>query len=141
MRVWLAVLLMWLGAATVLAQEPPQPAELQKMYDDALAQLKAAQDRKNELGIENESLKARIAELEKQMGDAQATVATLQASVAASADQTFFYRSYYAAWQVFLGEYPYLKAQWKYFLENGLLSVPHQGPDFMDSDWPFSAEG
>jgi hypothetical protein len=141
MRVWLAVLLVVFGVTSVRAQEPPQPAELQKMYDDALAQLKAAQDRKNELGIENESLKSRIAELEKQVADTRTAVGMLEAQVAENADKTFFYRSYHAAWQVFLHEYPYLMAQWKYFLENGLLSVPHQVPDFMDSDWPFSAEG
>jgi len=141
MRVWLAVLTILFGVVSVHAQEPPQPAELQKMYDDALAQLKAAQDRKNELGIENESLKARIAELEKQVADTQSRVTTLEAAVAESADKTFFYRSHYAAWQTFLSRYPQLMTQWKVFLENGLLSVPHQVPEFIDTDWPLSAKG
>jgi len=49
------------------AQDQPNnnPEELNRKYQDALAQLKSAQDRKNELAAENEKLNARIADLEK----------------------------------------------------------------------------
>jgi len=137
-----------MGAAAVLAcatvvsaQETPSPDELQKMYDDALVQLKAAQDRKNELGIENEQLKGKIAELEQKLTEAQTTNESLQAEVNSAADRTYFLRSYYAAWQRFLERYPQLKTQWDVFLERGPLTAPHDLPDFTEPERPLSAKG
>jgi septal ring factor EnvC (AmiA/AmiB activator) len=132
---------MLIGMATIaLAQEPPKPDELKKMYDDALAQLKAAQERKNELGNENEQLKSRLGELEKKLAETQSRADELQAQVNSAADQTFFLRSHYAAWEHFLTRYPNLMAQWKLFLEGGVLSAsPQQEPRWFEPDWPLSA--
>jgi hypothetical protein len=96
------------------AQNQPNPEDLTKKYEDALAQLKAAQDRKNELATENEQLKARIAELERQASEHHRAAAEY-------AQNTFFLRSHYAAWQTFIDRYPQLKTRWRVFLAGGLL--------------------
>jgi len=115
-RLRLAVgVLVILCSAPSFAQDQPNPDDLNKKYQDALAQLKAAQDRKNELANENEQLKARLAELEKQHEECKRTVA-------GHAEQTFFYRSHYAAWQSFIRRYPRLMLQWEAFLESDILS-------------------
>jgi hypothetical protein len=97
-------------ATPATAQEQPNPEELKKLYDEAISQLKAAQDRKNELAADNEKLQARIAELDKQLLDRDKTAAGW-------AERTWFYRSHYAAWERFLERYPRLREQWKQFLQ------------------------
>ena len=110
-----------------LAQDQPNVDDLNHKYEDALNQLKAAQDRKNELANENEQLKARLAELEKQLEEAKRQAAGF-------AEQTFYLRSHYAAWQSFMKRYPHFAERWKAFLESDLLSVPSQAPDPPESD-------
>ena len=106
------------------AQDQPTADEMDKKYQDALAQLKAAQDRKNELATENEQLKARLAELEKQLNERNREAADW-------ARQTFFLRSHYASWHAFIERYPQLATRWKAFLETDLLS-PLAMPDLID---------
>jgi hypothetical protein len=106
--------------------------QLRKMYDDALVQLKASQDRKAELAGENEKLQARVAELEKQLGEARTELAN-------QAERTFFLRSHYAAWQTFLSRYPSLLQRWRVFMEADVLTAPNEIPQWMDPDWPLSA--
>ncbi|MGH7214127.1 MAG: hypothetical protein ACREIT_05130 [Tepidisphaeraceae bacterium] len=125
-----------------LAQEEPNPEQLKKMYEDALAQLKAAQDRKNEMSKENEVLAAKLAELTKQIETMQPRLDALEKQAAAYAEQTFNLRSHYAAWQEFMKRYPSLLARWRVFLENDLLTVPNDVPEsVVDPNWPFSAQG
>jgi uncharacterized protein YukE len=136
--------LTWIVAvAAVLAGTPPVASafqdgltqeQLKKMYDDALVQLKASQDRKAELAGENEKLQARLAELEKQLADARV-------ELAGQAERSFFLRSHYAAWQQFLQRYPSLLQRWNVFLEADLLSAPNDPPQWHDPEWPLSAEG
>jgi hypothetical protein len=122
------------------AQNQPNPDDLSKKYEDALAQLKAAQDRKNELATENEQLKARIAELEKQADEHRRAAAEY-------AQNTFFLRSHYAAWQTFIDRYPQLKTRWRVFLEGGLLGQDELPEGFDLSPltsvdrWPRGFEG
>lgn len=127
-----AVVLVFCGGAR--AQDQTNPEDLNRKYQDALNQLKAAQDRKNELASENEQLKARLAELEAQ-SEAH------QRSAADYARQTFFLRSQYAAWQSFLQRYPRLLSQWQVFLEGNALAAPAQLPDFIDPAPPLSSVG
>ena len=141
MRWRLCLALLLCCASLLRAQEQQNPEELKKMYDDALAQLKAAQDRKNELGSENEKLQARIAELEKQLVERDARIGQLELAAATHADNTFFLRSHYASWRSFLNLHPQLKARWELFLESELLAAPADLPEFIDSDWPLSAKG
>lgn len=53
-------------SASARAQNPTSSEELQKKLDSTVELLKDAQDRKNELRIENQQLQKRIAELEHQ---------------------------------------------------------------------------
>ncbi len=64
-----AILLMTAAAG---ADEPLKPEQLKKAYDDALVQLKAAQDRKAELAKENEALAAKVEDLKKQLAASSA---------------------------------------------------------------------
>lgn len=130
LRAAMVVVLVFCGAGW--AQDQPNPEELNRKYQDALDQLKAAQDRKNELANENEQLKARIAELEKQLEDHKRASAQF-------AQQTFFLRSHYAAWESFIQRYPRLNAHWRVFLEADVLSAPAELPLFTDSLAPISS--
>ena len=127
-RLWIVLaLLLFTGAIpmTALAQDTNNPDELKKSLADALNQLKAAQDRKNELANENEKLKAKIAEQQKELDDAR--------RVAAECGQTtWFLRSHYAAWDSFVKRYPRLKAQWDVFLEGDPLSQPSTMPTYAE---------
>ena len=72
--------------ALLPAQDGLNSEQLKRMYDDAVVQLKNAQDRRNELAHENEKIRGRVAELEKQTTE-------LQASLNKLADKTFQARS------------------------------------------------
>ena len=141
MRLWwqggISVLLL---ASIALGQEPP-PEQLRKMYDDALVQLKAAQDRKNELNGENERLKAKVAELEKQLAESSSRLKDLDAQSDQWAERSYFLRSHYAAWKQFLQHNPGLMTRWRLFLEADRAGSPFDPTQLRDPDWPLSAEG
>ena len=121
------------GAAS-LAQDGANLDQVKKNLQDALAQLKAAQDRKSELANENAKLTARVSDLEKQIDG-------YKRDAADEAERTFFYRSRYAAWEEFMRQYPDLLERWKSWLQNGGVktgALPAMGDD---ADWPFSAQG
>jgi hypothetical protein len=103
------VILLALSPPPAAAQDANSPEELRRSRDEAIAQLKTAQDRKNELAAENEKLQARLAEVEKRLADRDR-------EAAAWAERTWFYRSHYAAWERFLSRYPRLREQWRAFL-------------------------
>jgi len=121
-------------ALSAKAQDKPGAEQLQKMYDDALNTLKAAQDRKNELATENERLVGRINELEKQLQSSRRELAERDR-------ESFFLRSYYASWQHFLERYPTLKSRWEVFLKAPPLAQPYNLPEVHDPNWPLSAAG
>src|SRR5437764_13546272 len=120
--------------------EDPNPDQLKQMYNDTLAQLKAAQDRKTQLAGENEALKAKVAELEKQLAAAQAKGADLDKQVATSNERNFYLRSHYVAWQEFLKRYPRLQIRWKSFIENDLVTPRNDVPVLVDPEWPWTAQ-
>lgn len=101
--------------------------ELKRMQD----QLKAAQDRKNELAMENEKLHARLGELQKQLDAARANEATF-------AERTYHLRSTLAAWERFLDRYPVLKGRWQAFLSVDPLAAPGL-PEWTDLQPPYEA--
>jgi septal ring factor EnvC (AmiA/AmiB activator) len=127
-------------APAALAEDEPKPDQLKQMYQDTLAQLKNAQERKTQLAAENEQLKAKVAELEKQLAATQAKSAELEKQAAGFAEKTFFLRSHYAAWQEFLRRYPRFQIRWKVFLENDVLSPHGDMPALVDPEWPWSAQ-
>jgi septal ring factor EnvC (AmiA/AmiB activator) len=105
------------------------PDELKKSLADALNQLKAAQDRKNELATENEKLKQKLAEQDAQMAE-------LRRQTTEFAAKTWQFRSQLAAWEAFLQRYPNLLNRWKVFLASDPLSAPTTMPDFEDVTAP-----
>ena len=134
--VWLTVVaacLLWPAAAS-LAQDGASLDQVKKNYQDALDQLKAAQDRKSELANENAKLASHVADLERQID-------TFKREAAGEAERTFFLRSRFAAWEEFMKQYPDLLERWKLWLKDGAVktgTLPAMGDD---PDWPFSAAG
>src|ERR1700733_14561030 len=84
MRLLLAAALIFTLTSFSLAQDQSggNLEELNRKYQDALAQLKAAQNRKNELANENDKLTARLADMQKQLDESHR-------QSAAFAQQTF----------------------------------------------------
>jgi outer membrane murein-binding lipoprotein Lpp len=126
----ISVSLLWLPAA-VLGQEGLSNEQLKRAYDDAVVQLKTAQDRRNELARESEKLKARITQLEKDLEQSRSAANAL-------ADKTFQVRAEHAAFTDFLRDNPAVRVQWQLFLEKNLLACPDAG-DLIDHDWPLPA--
>jgi septal ring factor EnvC (AmiA/AmiB activator) len=122
--VLVVVVLAWL-APVGHAQDGNNLDELKKSLADALNQLKAAQDRKNELATENEKLKAKIAEQEQQLTELRRDAAEYSA-------KSWQLRSQAAAWESFLKRYPNLLIRWKLFLAGDPLSQPTTMPEFLD---------
>ena len=121
-----------LTAGLAAAQEAANPEQLKKLYGDALAQLKAAQDRKNDLAQQNEQLTARVQELEKQLATLRGEMVELKRGDAEAAEKTFLLRSHFAAWNDFVDRYPELKARWKRFLQTDLLNPRNDLPTWPD---------
>lgn len=138
-RLLSGVAILVLSAGTLLAQDDPKPDQLKKMYEDAVAQLRAAQDRKSELAKENEELKAKLKDLTTQVGSARKKADELETDAAGRSEKTFFLRSQYAAWRQFVRQYPSIEVRWKLFLEGGILQSPERVSELYDPDWPISA--
>jgi uncharacterized membrane protein YgaE (UPF0421/DUF939 family) len=146
-RQWIVrSLLAGLGSALLVpapaarADDEPKPEQLKQMYQDALAQLKSAQERKTQLAAENEQLKARVADLETRMQAEREKSAELEKQAGAYAEKTLFLRSHYAAWQEFLRRYPRMQIRWRVFLENDMLPPRNDLPVLVDPEWPWSAQ-
>ena|SRR5215213_6205653 len=126
------------GAAR--AQDNPNPEQMKKAYEAAQEQLKAAQERKNQLAAENETLKASVAELRKQLEAATARMEDMKRVDAEHAEKSFFLRSHYMAWQSFVKTYPEVLGRWKSFLGNEFITAPTTAPssEVVDREWPMS---
>jgi septal ring factor EnvC (AmiA/AmiB activator) len=123
------------------AQDQPKFNQLEQDYKAALDQLSAAQKRKNELATENEKLMKEIESLKSQLQTSQERVADLERQADEVNERTFFYRSYYAAFNQFLRLYPQIMARWQVFMENDFLSAPRPGERLADPLWSYPAEG
>lgn len=131
--VWAVVAL---TAAVAWADDKPNPDQLKKAYDDALIQLRDAQNSKNELARENDRLKGQVDDLKKQLGASQRIAEDLQRRVADNDEKTFRLRSFYAAWQAFLQVHPELMLQWRRYLGDDALAVPQRPYPLLDLDFP-----
>jgi septal ring factor EnvC (AmiA/AmiB activator) len=129
--VWLMAAVCLLGG-TAFAQDKPNPDQLKKAYDDALAQLKAAQDSKNDLARENGQLVKQIEELKKQVAAGQGQIESLKREVSDNDQKTFSLRAYQAAWQSFLKAHPETMIQWKAFLAGDVLALPQEQPPLFE---------
>jgi predicted nuclease with TOPRIM domain len=125
MRRWICgYLMVMLLCGTGWAQEQPSPAQYKKLYADALQQLKAAQDRKNELSAENEKLTEKNKLLQQQIDSLQKEIGQLQEQKEHFAEKTFFLRAYYAAWKQFIELNPRIGLQWHDFIRNDIPLLP-----------------
>jgi hypothetical protein len=124
--VWAVVAL---TATAVWADDKPNPDQLKKAYDDALVQLREAQNSKNELARENDRLKGQVEDLKKQLAE-------LGRRVAGNDEKTFQLRSFYAAWQAFLQIHPDLLVRWQRYLGDDALAVPQRTVPLLDLDFP-----
>lgn len=129
---WLLVLL-FTGSPTLALQDAPNAEQLRRMYEDALQQLRVAQDRKNELAQENERLSAKIVELERQ-------VKRLSTLVEEFHERTLFLRSHHLAWRRFVARDPELLVRWRLFLERDADAVPGERIELFDPAWPMSVD-
>jgi hypothetical protein len=136
-----AVLLGVMPPASARADDKQDPEQLKKAYDDALVQLKAAQERKNQLAADNEKLAGQLSDLQKQVDRMKEEMDKIKRADAEQADQTFFLRSHFHAWQNFIRRYPDLQGRWKAYFDNPLLSTPRPVPGSIDLDWPPGAGG
>lgn len=85
--------------------------DLKKMYQDALAQLKESQDRKNQLASDNTKLAAQVADLQKQLAATKRQAAEYE-------QKTFSARSQFSAWTVFVETYPDIWERWRQYIAN-----------------------
>lgn len=121
------------GPSAMALQDAPNPEQLRRMYDDALQQLRVAQDRKNELAQENERLMVRINELERQ-------VKRMTALADEFHERTLFLRAHHAAWKRFVARDPELLLRWRLFLESDADAVPGERIELFDPAWPMASD-
>ena len=129
------------ATGTALAEDKPNPDQLKKAYDDALVQLKAAQNSKNDLALQNDKLAKQVDDLKKQLAGAQGQIESLRRQVSDNDRKTFSLRAYQSAWQSFLRAHPELLARWNAFLADDVLALPHEHPALLDFTLPLPMEG
>ena len=132
---------MWIGAITALGsaawvQDGPGAAELRKMYDDVVTQLKDAQNRKSELSGENEKLKKQLADLTAHAKTLETRNADLEREAADYAQNTYNLRSTQAAWQAFIRLHPDTRAEWDRYLRGAAPMAPDAAAQIFDRNWP-----
>lgn len=124
----IAILLAVLSAAAP-AQSPPTSEQ----YQDALNQLKAAQDRKNELATENQKLRQQIADAEKKSTQQAEQINNLE-------NRAYYLREHYAAWQQFIDQNAAVRVMWNAYFANAESN--NRIRDVLgDGQWPFSIDG
>lgn len=136
MRAFCLIAAVCLLAGTALAEDKPNPDQLKRAYDDALAQLKAAQDSKSQLAKENERLSKQIDDLKKQIGAQDGRIEDLQRQVSDNDQKTFYLRAYQATWQNFLRAHADVEIRWKAFLTGDVLALPQQQQLLLDFSYP-----
>ncbi len=127
MKVVLAILLTGVFSLAARAQDQPTPEQLRQQLQDTQNQLKASQDRKNELAMENERLMARTKHLETEMEQLKREHSILL-------ERTYYMRAHMQAWEVFLNRYPQLRARWSAFMNANALYIPNPIPELPDGE-------
>jgi hypothetical protein len=131
-RLFLAIAVLVLLTSGAQADDKPNPDQLQKAYNDALVQLKDAQNAKNELASTNDKLIKQLEDLKKQLTASQARGRDLERQVSDNDGKTFYLRSFYAAWQTFMKGHPELMVRWKSYLGEDALAVPQEYRPLID---------
>lgn len=115
-RVWRGICLVGLVLAAFAGNshaQPNDPETLKRAYEDTLAQLRNAQDRKNELAVENEKLRLEIERLKSQVTAEQEKVSRLQSQLDVFLTQSYAARSTQAAFSAFLRANPEIRKAWQ----------------------------
>jgi hypothetical protein len=130
------IVLMLFAASVAGAEDVPNPDQLKKAYDDALVQLKDAQNSKNELAKANDQLGKQVEDLKKQLSASQRKLQDLERQVAENDEKTFQLRSFYAAWHAFLDSHPQVLGQWKRYIRFDTLAIPQEPLPLIDLGSP-----
>ena len=125
------IITMLLAPGGLMAQEELTSDQLRRMYDDAVAQMKTTQDRRNELARDSEKLRARINELEEKLEETRAQMTT-------TADITYKDRAEHAAFEEFLKANITIRGQWLAFLQKNIMPATDVN-QLLDTGWPFSS--
>ncbi len=131
-----AIMLLICPASVLLAQDGPRPDQLKRMYDDALVQLRSAQDRKNDLANENDVLKEA-----EDHGNEQNDRPAQRSDAMEAAERTYTMRVKLAAWEEFIQRDARVAAHWSMFLDRAQYRDECGRWGIVDRDWPLSAEG
>jgi hypothetical protein len=115
-------------AVAANAQDSRKQEDWKKMYQDASAQLRAAQNRKADLAAEN-------AELEKKLAAAQGEIDSLQSETDSSDERSFMLRAFYSAWEAFIRQNPAIGERWRVFWNHSLPGLPDDKPVLYDPQW------
>ena len=124
------------GVVAVTAQDSPTPEALKNMYET----LKRDQDRISSLAHDNEQLQAKLKELQKDLAAAETAKAASARQISDDAEKSYFLRSFHAAWEGFMDQYPDVMNRWKVYLNDDKLNGPETS-SFIDPHWPFSQQG
>ncbi len=132
-----AIAIIFALAVPALAQTPD---EIRRQYDDALKQLRAAQDRKNELAVANEKLEKQLAAANAEVNRLQTDNAVLAAAAAGVAEKTYQLRARSAALDAFLKTHPDVKTRWDAFIAAPAAlalaaSAANSLPDWYPASW------
>ena len=132
------ILALALASMPARAQENVNPDQMRRMYEDAVAQLKTAQERKNQLAAENEKLQEQVTAMQKDLAANNARMEEFRRADAESAERSFFLRSHYMAWQQFTRGDSELLGRWRAFIRNDYYVAPLSATEIRDPDWPVS---
>jgi hypothetical protein len=138
---WVMLAVLLLATTSVFADDKPNPDQVQKAYDDALVQLKQAQNAKNDLAKENEKLSKQIDDLKKMLGVATARINGLERQVAENDEKTFQLRSIYAAWKSFMKLHPDLLVSWRLYLGSDALASPDPSASYEQDSLTITTPG
>ncbi len=112
-------------ASSAWGQNQPTIEQLQKDLNNTQELLKIAQDRKNELSIDNQNLHKRIAELEQKLSNNESLLA-----------QGYILRQQDQLWKQFMDLNPNIKAMWTEFIAS--MEKMDLFPKILGNpNWPF----
>ena len=120
----------------VSAQDAHKPDDWKKMYQDASAKLRVAQDRKAELATENAKLEARVSLLEAQAKATADKVTRLTAQVDELSQETLALRDFYNTWDGFIRANPTDLVQWRAYAGQDLPVLTDDTQLLFDPRWP-----
>lgn len=124
------------GVAYAAMQDGTSAAEWKRAYDDVVGQLKAAQDRRNELAGENERLLKRATEAENRLAPVLARNGELEREAAEYSLKTYDLRLLKARWEEMLRLHPDVRRKWQQLLQGEMA----ESAGILNRQWPFRGD-